>query len=178
MDPPTPEQAPQEGHLSVSNFAVRGEPALERIAGGAAPNDPGPRPQAGGSGVDFTEMRVTFTKAPGRLAIRDGVVRGNSVGATLEGQIDFARDNVHMHGTFVPAYGLNNMFAQPPVLGFFLGGGQKEGLIGITYEVVGSPHAPTLRVNPMSALMPGFTRKIFEAPTSYDGFSQPQPDGR
>jgi hypothetical protein len=53
------------------------------------------------------------------------------------------------------------------VLGFFLGGGQKEGLIGITYDVVGSPHAPTLRVNPMSALTPGFTRKIFE------GFSQP-----
>jgi len=33
--------------------------------------------------------------------------------------------------------------------------------------VVGSPHAPTLRVNPLSAVMPGFTRKIFE------GFSQP-----
>jgi hypothetical protein len=85
-----------------------------------------------------------------------------------------------MHGTFVPAYGLNNMFAQPPILGFFLGGGQKEGLIGITYEVVGSPHAPTLRVNPMSALTPGFTRKIFEAPSSsYEGFSPPKEiDGR
>jgi len=180
MDPPTPEQTPQDGHLSVSNFTVRGEPALERIAGGAAaPNDPGPKPQAGGNGVDFTEMRVNFTKAPGRLSIRDGIVRGNAVGATLEGHIDFARDDVRMHGTFVPAYGLNNMFAQPPILGFFLGGGQKEGLIGITYEVVGSPHAPTLRVNPMSALMPGFTRKIFEMPTSSEGFSPPaQIDGR
>jgi AsmA-like C-terminal region len=180
MDPPTPEQTPQDGHLSVSNFTVRGEPALERIAGGAAgPNDPGPKPQAGGNGVDFTEMRVNFTKAPGRLAIRDGVVRGNAVGATLEGHIDFARDDVRMHGTFVPAYGLNNMFAQPPILGFFLGGGQKEGLIGITYEVVGSPHAPTLRVNPMSALTPGFTRKLFEGIGSQDGFSQPQAtDGR
>ncbi|HEV2957822.1 MAG TPA: AsmA-like C-terminal region-containing protein [Xanthobacteraceae bacterium] len=175
MDAPTPEQAPQEGHLSVSNFTVRGEPALERIAGGAAPNDPGPRPQAGGSGVDFTEMRVNFVKAPGRLAIRDGVVRGNAVGATLEGHIDFARDDVRMHGTFVPAYGINNMFARPPVLGFILGGGEREGLFGITYEVVGSPHAPTLRVNPMSALMPGFTRKIFEGPMSSEGFSPPQP---
>jgi hypothetical protein len=71
------------------------------------------------------------------------------------------------------------MFAQPPILGFVLGGGQKEGLIGITYEVVGSPHAPTLRVNPMSALTPGFTRKIFEGLGSQDGFSQPQAtDGR
>ena len=180
MDPPTPEQTPQDGHLSVSNFSVRGEPALERIAGGAAaPDDPGPKPQAGGRGVDFTEMRVNFTKAPGRLSIRDGVVRGNAVGATLEGHIDFARDDVRMHGTFVPAYGLNNMFAQPPILGFFLGGGQKEGLIGITYEVVGSPHAPTMRVNPMSALTPGFTRKIFEGLGSQEGFSQPQAtDGR
>ncbi|MBV8753204.1 MAG: hypothetical protein JO328_10145 [Hyphomicrobiales bacterium] len=180
MDPPTAEQTPQDGHLSVSNFTVRGEPALERIAGGgSAPNDPGPKAQAGGNGVEFTEMRVNFTKAPGRLSIHDGIVRGNSVGATLEGHIDFARDDVRMHGTFVPAYGLNNMFAQPPVLGFFLGGGQKEGLFGITYEVVGSPHAPTLRVNPLSAVMPGFTRKIFEMPTSSEGFSPPaQIDGR
>jgi hypothetical protein len=178
MDPPTPEQAPQDGNLSVSNFAVRGESALERIAGGAAPNDPGPRPQAG-SGVDFTEMLVTFTKAPGLLKIRDGVVRGNAVGATLEGQINFASDKVQMHGTFVPAYGLNNMFARPPLLGFFLGGGEREGLFGMTYEVVGSPHAPILRVNPMSMLMPGFTRKIFEGPMSSDAFPPPQPvDGR
>jgi hypothetical protein len=177
MDPPTPEQTPQEGHLSVSNFTVRGEPALERIAGGAAaPDDPNPRPQGGSNGVDFTEMRVNFTKSPGRLTIRDGVVRGNTVGATLEGHLDYARDDVHMHGTFVPAYGLNNMFAQPPILGFFLGGGEREGLFGITYEVVGSPHAPTLRVNPMSAIMPGFTRKIFEMRGTEEGFPQPKPN--
>jgi len=43
---------------------------------------------------------------------------------------------------------------------------------------VGSPHAPTLRVNPMSALTPGFTRKIFEGLGSQEGFSQPQAEGR
>jgi hypothetical protein len=79
---------------------------------------------------------------------------------------------VRMRGTFVPAYGLNNMFAQPPILGFFLGGGQKEGLIGITYEVVGSPHAPTLRVNPMSALAPGILREPFKFRDRDEGFSQ------
>ena len=44
-----------------------------------------------------------------------------------------------MSGTFVPMYGLNNMFGQMPVLGLFLGGGSNEGLIGVTYEVVGTP---------------------------------------
>jgi hypothetical protein len=42
--------------------------------------------------------------------------------------------------------------------------------------VVGSPHAPTLRVNPMSAIMPGFTRKIFEMRGSEEGFPQPKPN--
>jgi AsmA-like C-terminal region/Protein of unknown function len=178
LDPPTPEQAPQDGTLNVSNFAVRGETALERIAGGAAPNDPGPRTQAG-NGVEFNELRVNFTKAPGRLVIRDGVVHGNSVGATLGGDIDYAHDKVNMHGTFVPAYSLNNMFAQPPIFGFFLGGDQKEGLFGITYEVQGSPHAPILKVHPMSILAPGFTRKIFEGLASPSAFSPPQPiEGR
>ncbi|HXW24581.1 MAG TPA: hypothetical protein VEK73_07540 [Xanthobacteraceae bacterium] len=179
MDPPTPEQTPQDGHISVSNFTVRGEPALERIAGGAAPPEAGAtHPQPPGNGVDFTEMRVNFTKAPGKLSIRDGVVHGVAVGATLEGYIDYGHEDVRMHGTFVPAYALNNMFAQPPVLGFILGGSQKEGLFGITYEVVGSPHAPTLRVNPMSAIMPGISRKIFEFPGSEAGFPQQQTDPR
>jgi hypothetical protein len=54
------------------------------------------------------------------------------------------------------------MFGQIPVLGLFLGAGDKEGLIGVTYEVVGTPAAPVMRVNPVSAMVPGVFRKIFE----------------
>ena len=67
-----------------------------------------------------------------------------------------------MSGTFVPLYGLNNMFGQIPIVGLFLGGGSNEGLIGVTYEVVGTPGAPVLRVNPISAVAPGMLRKMFE----------------
>jgi hypothetical protein len=66
-----------------------------------------------------------------------------------------------MSGTFLPAYGLNNIFGQIPIVGLFMGG-SNEGLIGITYEVVGTPNAPTLRVNPISAVAPGVLRKIFD----------------
>ena len=56
------------------------------------------------------------------------------------------------------------MFGQIPLFGIFLGGGSKEGLVGVTYEVVGPPSAPILRVNPISPLAPGFLRKFFEFP--------------
>ena len=84
------------------------------------------------------------------------------IGATIEGSIDYPGNLVRMSGTFVPMYGLNNMFGQIPVLGLFLGGGSNEGLIGVTYEVVGTPAQPVLRVNPISAMAPGVLRKIFE----------------
>src|SRR6478752_2803561 len=161
MDPPTQEQTPQIGTLFIRRFVVRGEPALEKVVSGA-PN------AAGTSGVDFSEMRADFTRFTGKMSVRDGVVRGPLVGATVEGNIDYTRDEVYLRGTFVPFYGLNNMFGQIPIVGLFLGAGNKEGLLGITYEAVGPPSAPRITVNPVSAIAPGLLRKFIPSPGTFD----------
>ena len=82
------------------------------------------------------------------MSIRDGVVRGPMVGATIEGHIDYLRDDVHLRGTFVPFYGLNNMFGQIPIVGLFLGGGSNEGLSASPTMPWGPPSAPRITVNP------------------------------
>jgi len=161
LDPPTQEQTPQVGTLFIRRFVVRGEPALDRVVSGA----PG---VAGTGGVDFSEMRADFTRLPGKMSVRDGVVRGPLVGATVEGNIDYTRDDVHLRGTFVPFYGINNMFGQIPIVGLFLGGGNKEGLLGINYEAVGPPSAPRITVNPVSAIAPGLLRKFIPSPGTFD----------
>ena len=164
VDPPTVEHTPQNGILLVRGFTVRGEPALDRIAANAPPTEGMSRSYMSQSqGVEFSRMRVDFTRSPGRLAIRDGVVSGPAVGATFDGQLDFQRDDVRMRGTFVPAYALNNLAAQVvPILGPIISGGKNEGLFGITFEVTGPPSRMMLNVNPISPLAPGFFRKIFE----------------
>ena len=154
MEPPTPEAGPKEGLINVRDFSIKGEASLERVAAGGAP--------AGQGSVAFSALRAEFTRQSGQLTIRDGVVKGPAIGATIEGSIDSVTNQVRMSGTFVPMYGLNNMFGQIPVLGLFLGGGSNEGLIGVTYEVVGTPAQPVMRVNPISAMAPGVLRKIFE----------------
>jgi len=78
------------------------------------------------------------------------------------------KDQVHLRGTFVPLYDINNMFGQIPIVGLFLGGGSNEGLLGITYEAVGSPSAPRVRVNPVSAIAPGLLRKFIPSPGAFD----------
>jgi len=166
MDPPTPDRSPQVGMLYIRNFVVRGEPGLDRIVAGA--------PGQGKSGVEFSELHCEFTRVPGRMSVRDGVVRGPVVGATIEGQIDYAKDDVHLRGTFVPFYGLNNMFGQIPIVGLFLGGGSNEGLLGITYEAVGPPSAPRITVNPVTAIAPGLLRKFIPSPSNFDNNFIPQ----
>ena len=93
------------------------------------------------STVSFSRLRAEFTRQNGQLTVREGVVKGPIIGATIEGSIDYPANQVRMSGTFVPMYGLNNMFGQIPFFGLFLGGGSNEGLIGVTYEVVGTPGA-------------------------------------
>jgi hypothetical protein len=167
MDPPSQEQRPQVGTLSIRNFVVRGEPTLDRVVAGA----PG---QPHGS-VQFNEMHADFTRFAGKLSIRDGVVRGPAVGATVEGQIDTIKNDSHLRGTFVPFYGLNNMFGQIPIVGMFLGGGSNEGLLGITYEATGPPGSPRIIVNPVSAIAPGLLRKFIPSPGAFDPNFVPVP---
>ena len=161
MDAPVGENPAQQGVLSVRNFAVRDEGQLER----AVNNNPQSRRNA--NVIDFSNMRVEFTRMPGRVALRNGVVRGPVLGGTIDGVVDYNNDDVHLRGTLVPLYGPNNLLGQIPVLGLFMGG-DKEGLFGVTYEVVGRPSNPILRINPISALAPGILRKIFEFPANGD----------
>jgi len=159
MESPSADNAVQQGVLNVHNFAVHDEAQLERAVSNGT--------QRARNSIEFSGMRVEFNRMPGRVALREGVVRGPMLGGTIDGSVDYTRDEVHMRGTLVPLYGPNNLLGQIPIVGLFMGG-DKEGLLGITYEVVGRPGNPVLRINPISALAPGLLRKVFEFPANND----------
>jgi hypothetical protein len=152
MESPSAEDPVQQGVLNVHNFAVHDEAQLERAVSNGT--------QRQRNEIEFSGMRVEFNRMPGRVALREGVVRGPVLGGTIDGSVDYTRDEVHLRGTLVPLYGPNNLLGQ-----LFLGG-EKEGLVGVTYEVVGRPGNPRLRINPISALAPGLLRKVFEFPAN------------
>lgn len=161
---------PQAGFLTLRDFALKNEPALRRIIPTQSQVVTG-QDQAGNlqavrmdvNEIAFTKARVDFTRTAGRLDFKDAAIFGNQVGFTLGGYIDNARERMDISGTFVPAYGLNNAFAQVPLFGPLLGGGQYEGLFAVNFRVAGPSDAPALTVNPLSAVAPGFLRKLFGA---------------
>ena len=155
----------QDGEVTIANFTLKDEPAMQKfVAEGAAPaGNNGAPATLDPTSVPFTKLKAGFTRANGRIDIRDGVMFGQQIGATISGAVDFARNTVDLNGAFVPAYEVNNLFARVPLLGPLLGGNKNEGLFAVNYRVTGPASAPVLHVNPLSAIAPGFLRTIFGA---------------
>ncbi len=98
----------------------------------------------------------------GSVRVDRGVVRGTDIGATFQGTIRDANGNMDMTGTFMPAYGLNRLFGELPLIGAILGNGRDRGLLGITFKLDGPFRKPRLTINPLSIIAPGVFRSIFE----------------
>ena len=73
-----------------------------------------------------------------------------------------APERIDLTGTFMPAYGLNRLFGELPVIGAILGNGRDRGLLGITFKLTGETSKPNLVINPLSIIAPGVFRQIFE----------------
>ena len=157
-----------EGSLLFDNFRVQNEQVLseaakERARSVAAEGeirstdvtiDP--------TNLSFARLQIPFSKVDAIVTVDDASLRGPSVGATSKGTIDLDGQNLSLSGTIVPAYGVNNIPGAIPIFGQILGGGKKEGLIGITYRMFGPIGSPTLKLNPASAIAPGIFRRLFE----------------
>ena len=159
-------QEPQRGRIWIDSFSLRDEPAMARLAATAPASngvDDAARvslPQIDTKDVPFQRLRAEFQRSETRLDFRDAVMSGPNVGFTAGGWIDYGRDRTDISGTFVPAFGLNNAFNQVPLIGLFLGG-RDEGLFAVNFRISGPASAPALSVNPLSAVAPGFLRKLF-----------------
>ena len=157
------------GDAVLTNFVLRDEPAFRQLvaagqAGAAGRAGTGASPAAvDASAVRFQRLKATFVRSPGRLEIQDAVIYNPTMGLTTQGVIDFARNEIDVSGSFVPAYQVNTMLTKIPLVGLLLSGGQNEGVFGLSYRVHGPMSGPLLTINPLSAMAPGILRKILGA---------------
>lgn len=158
---------PMRGQVDARNFVIVGEPRLASIVSSPAPGDNRSLNQAVKGKIDTS--RVTFDRGyaqlsrdTGFLGITNGVLRGQLIGSTFQGTLYDPKGRMSMTGTFMPAYGLNRLFGEIPLLGTILGNGRDRGLIGVTFKLTGEAKSPRLQINPLSVIAPGIFRNIFE----------------
>jgi hypothetical protein len=161
--------AEKTGLLTIRNFRVLGDPIVSEVLqttdGGRPAIDGGGRAQAKRvvrEQFEFERLRAPFSIGNGQLVLDNAHVTGPLVGATMRGKIDYKSQRVQLGGTYVPLSELNRSFAPIPLLGPLLTGPRGEGVLGITFAIEGPMAEPQVIVNPLSFVMPGIFREIFQ----------------
>lgn len=158
---------PLKGQVDVRDFWVVNEPRLASIVSSKPAGDERSLSQAVRKDIDTSRVKfergfAQIDKRDNYLALQNGVLRGPLIGTTFQGTLYDQQGQMNMTGTFMPAYGLNRIFGELPLVGIILGNGRDRGLIGVTYKLSGDAKAPKLHVNPLSVIAPGIFRTIFE----------------
>ncbi len=131
-------------------------------------------------GIEFKTLKTEFewkeTKVGRVIAFRNGRTTGASIGLTFGGNINQDKGSVDVSGTFVPMSEINGFFGKIPLIGDFLIGGKNGGVIAATYAMTGKANNPSVFINPLSVLTPGFLRSfLFEKKD--DSFAEYPVDG-
>ncbi|MFC3750893.1 YhdP family protein [Aquamicrobium ahrensii] len=158
---------PLRGKIDARDFVVVDEPKLASIVSTAPAGDSRSLNQAVRGNIDTSRVQfergsTEVEKGVGYVRLANGVLRGPLIGTTFQGILYDQNDNMDMTGTFMPAYGLNRIFGELPLVGAILGNGRDRGLIGVTYRLRGNLRKPELEINPLSVIAPGIFRSIFE----------------
>lgn len=153
------------GEVDAKSFTIVGEPRLKSLVGTPVTRDGQSVAKAGKidvSAVKFQRGTAQIQKGNGFLRLGDGILRSDQMGLSYDGTLYDQKGRINMTGTFLPAYGLNRIFGEIPLIGEILGNGRDKGLIGITFKLSGAAKSPELIVNPISLVAPGIFRQIFE----------------
>lgn len=120
--------------------------------------------RAGDATQQFDNLEAKITKAADRIDVRNGRTSGRSIGLTTQGWLDLAKETAQLRGVVVPAFALNNLLSNVPLLGPLLTGGKDGGLFAVSYSLEGPFDDLRSNVSMMSAVTPGVLREIFNAP--------------
>ncbi|MEM6461379.1 MAG: DUF3971 domain-containing protein [Pseudomonadota bacterium] len=157
---------PYIGTVEINDFNVVNDDNLRRLVS-ASPNGGESLNQAVRRDIDvsragFEQAYVRIDKGQGYLRVSDGIARGTDIGLAYQGTVFDENSGMNITGTFMPAYGLNRIFGEIPIIGAILGNGRDRGLIGITFRLTGDLEDPRLEINPISLIAPGIFRSIFQ----------------
>jgi hypothetical protein len=147
-------------HLDGTDYNLARAPALAQLLSLASLD--GIASLMSGSGIPFTALRGDVAFSQGRISIDRLIAYGGALGITAQGWLNPGQDQIAIDGTLAPAYALNSVLGNFPVLGSLLMGGEGQGLFAASFRLTGSNDNPTVTVNPLSALTPGLLRHLFD----------------
>ncbi len=149
---------PLVGRATIRDFRVSNTPVLARLLSFASLT--GFLELLTSEGLAFRRLHAPFVDRGGVIAVTDAWAHG-PLGFTASGALDTNASTIDLSGTILPAGVLNSVLGQLPIIGELLTGGEEGGgVVAIDYSVRGGIEEPGVKINPLSALAPGFLKKF------------------
>ncbi|MGE5537245.1 MAG: AsmA-like C-terminal domain-containing protein [Gemmatimonas sp.] len=167
-------KSPFKGKLEMRDFRLEGAPLLAKVLSVASLT--GILDVLRGQGIDFSRFDANITFVDGAVYTDDLLAHGPALGFTGKGNVSLKDKTIDLQGTIVPAYSLNSVLGNIPLLGPILT--QGGGVFAANYRMRGSVDNPEVTVNPLSTLAPSFLRNlfnIFQAPAQSAPSESPAP---
>jgi hypothetical protein len=150
---------PLVGTASIDDFRIRDAPGLVKLL--QAMTLYGLLDALRGPGLGFTRLVAPFQLTDDTLQLDDARAFSSSLGMTMKGRLDLAAQSIDMQGTIVPAYFFNSMLGNVPLVGKLFSPERGGGVFAASYTLRGRLEDPSVFVNPLAALTPGFLRGLF-----------------
>lgn len=163
-------ESPLLGSVEVTSFRLVRAPVIAKLLSVAFLT--GILDSLRGEGIGFDRMEASFTMRNDVLETSTARAHGSALGLTAQGWVNLANQTIGMRGTIVPAYAVNSILNNIPLIGTLLGG-SGSGIFAATYRMTGGLEDPDIAVNPLATLTPGFLRGLFRI---FEGGVPPQPE--
>lgn len=110
-----------------------------------------------GKGISMRKAVMPFEMTDDSIKILTSKAQGAGVGVIADGVINRNSNQLELNGEIAPAYLINSILGNIPVLGQIIG----DGIIALAFSVKGPINSPDISVNPLTVFAPGVFRKAF-----------------
>lgn len=186
--------AVQGGTLSLRGRLPPGQPVLEgvaelsdlRVAGRKALDDVVTIARRDGvierrteaeyeGGYYFERVEAPFRLNGGIVTVTDALATGPLLALKVNGDYDLGSERLDLQGVLTPAYAVNGILNNIPVIGELFGG-EGEGLFAMNFTVAGDAADPRVSADPLSILTPGILRRLLQPSRPDPNAEDPYPD--
>jgi len=149
--------------MNMKDVRLKGAPILAQVFALASLR--GLTDVLNGDGVLFTEIEAPLRFKNGRIDFPGIKASGPAMGLTSRGWLHMDTGDISLDGVVVPSFGVNSALGGIPIIGDLFVSRQGEGVFAVTYSVRGALERATVSINPLSAVTPGFLRRLMENPS-------------
>lgn len=114
-------------------------------------------------GIFFKKLETDYTFSEDIINLNNGLLKGSELGITFDGKGNIVENFYDIKGTFVPAYTLNTLLTDLPIVGDIItAGSPEEGILAANYKLRTVDGKLDVSFNPISAIVPNIIKNLLD----------------